>query len=48
MIRKAKIKDGQDVLVYAATGAIGASGVQLVKSLVDRMTDQLPRLVLVA
>jgi NADPH:quinone reductase-like Zn-dependent oxidoreductase len=33
MIRKAKIRSGQDVLVYGATGAIGSAAVQLLKSL---------------
>ncbi len=32
-IRKAKIRSGQDVLVYGATGAIGSAAVQLLKSL---------------
>lgn len=32
-IRKAKIRGGQDVLVYGATGAIGSAAVQLLKSL---------------
>src|SRR5258708_2055508 len=32
-IRKAKIRSGQDVLVYGATGAIGSAAGQLLKSL---------------
>jgi NADPH:quinone reductase-like Zn-dependent oxidoreductase len=32
-IRKAKIRSGQDVLVYGATGAIGSAAVQLLRSL---------------
>ena len=32
MIQKAKIKRGQDVMVYGATGAIGSAAVQLLKS----------------
>jgi NADPH:quinone reductase-like Zn-dependent oxidoreductase len=32
-IRAAKIRSGQDVLVYGATGAIGSAAVQLLKSL---------------
>jgi NADPH:quinone reductase-like Zn-dependent oxidoreductase len=37
-IRAAKIKSGQDVLVYGATGAIGSAAVQLLKSLGARVT----------
>ncbi|GII94105.1 NAD(P)-dependent alcohol dehydrogenase [Sinosporangium siamense] len=33
MIRAAKIQNGQDVLVYGASGAIGSAAVQLLKSL---------------
>ncbi|GIH99964.1 NADPH:quinone oxidoreductase [Planobispora takensis] len=33
MIRTAKVRSGQDVLVYGATGAIGSAAVQLLKSL---------------
>ncbi|MFG1707846.1 NAD(P)-dependent alcohol dehydrogenase [Nonomuraea sp. M3C6] len=33
LIRAAKIRDGQDVLVYGATGAIGSAAVQLLRSL---------------
>jgi NADPH:quinone reductase-like Zn-dependent oxidoreductase len=32
-IRKAKIRSGQEVLVYGATGAIGSAAVQILKSL---------------
>lgn len=32
MIRKAKIRRGQDVMVYGATGAIGSAAVQILKS----------------
>jgi len=38
MIRTAKIQRGQDVLVYAATGAIGLAAVQLLKSLGAEVT----------
>ncbi len=37
-IRKAKVRSGQDVLVYGATGAIGPAAVQLLKSLGARVT----------
>lgn len=37
-IRKAKIRSGQDVLVYGATGAIGSAAVQLLKSLGTTVT----------
>jgi NADPH:quinone reductase-like Zn-dependent oxidoreductase len=37
-IRAAKIKSGQDVLVYGATGAIGSAAVQLLKSLGANVT----------
>jgi len=33
LIRKAKVRGGQDVLVYGATGAIGSAAVQLLKQL---------------
>jgi NADPH:quinone reductase-like Zn-dependent oxidoreductase len=38
LIRKAKIRSGQDVLVYGATGAIGSAAVQLLKSLSAKVT----------
>jgi NADPH:quinone reductase-like Zn-dependent oxidoreductase len=37
-IRTAKIQNGQDVLVYGATGAIGSAAVQLLKSLGANVT----------
>lgn len=37
-IRGAKIQNGQDVLVYGATGAIGSAAVQLLKSLGANVT----------
>jgi NADPH:quinone reductase-like Zn-dependent oxidoreductase len=37
-IRKAKVRGGQDVLVYGATGAIGSAAVQLLKSLGAHVT----------
>jgi NADPH:quinone reductase-like Zn-dependent oxidoreductase len=38
LIRTARIKNGQDVLVYGATGAIGSAAVQLLKSLGANVT----------
>ena len=37
-IRAAKIKDGQNVLIYGATGAIGSAAVQLVKHFGAKVT----------
>jgi NADPH:quinone reductase-like Zn-dependent oxidoreductase len=37
-IKAARIQDGQDVLVYGATGAIGSAAVQLLKSLGANVT----------
>jgi NADPH:quinone reductase-like Zn-dependent oxidoreductase len=37
-IRAAKVRSGQDVLVYGATGAIGSAAVQLLKSLGANVT----------
>jgi NADPH:quinone reductase-like Zn-dependent oxidoreductase len=37
-IRAAKVQNGQDVLVYGATGAIGSAAVQLLKSLGANVT----------
>lgn len=37
-IRKARIRGGQDVMVYGATGAIGSAAVQLLKSLGTTVT----------
>jgi NADPH:quinone reductase-like Zn-dependent oxidoreductase len=38
LIRKAKVRSGQDVLVYGATGAIGSAAVQLLKHLGANVT----------
>jgi NADPH:quinone reductase-like Zn-dependent oxidoreductase len=38
LIRKAKLRSGQDVLVNGATGAIGSAAVQLLKHLGDKVT----------
>jgi NADPH:quinone reductase-like Zn-dependent oxidoreductase len=37
-IRAAKIRNGQDILVYGASGAIGSAGVQLIRSIGARVT----------
>jgi NADPH:quinone reductase-like Zn-dependent oxidoreductase len=38
LIRRAKVRSGQDVLVYGATGAIGSAAVQLLKQLGAKVT----------
>jgi NADPH:quinone reductase-like Zn-dependent oxidoreductase len=38
LIRKAKVRSGQDALVYGATGAIGSAAVQLLKQLGAKVT----------
>jgi NADPH:quinone reductase-like Zn-dependent oxidoreductase len=38
LIRKAKVRSGQDALVYGATGAIGSAAVQLLKQLDAKVT----------